>query len=132
MTLNFFIWLYLLGVLAFTTLADFGFASEKLTDAQMAWNIGFAVWQQVGYGSILAWLVLFKKLKSFERSKVLPVLIFSIATGIWQTLCIFTGWDQVNNKWAIWIFFSVAIGIVGWLVERERKKEKQWLKKNAP
>lgn len=131
MILNFFIGLYLLGYLVFTLLADFGMDADKLNREQVIWNMIFRLWQQFGYGSVLAWGTLFFKLKSFDRLKVRWVFIFSICLSVWQVISLFTGW-QINDRWASMAGFCMIIGIIGYLVLREESKAQKWLNRNAP
>lgn len=131
MILNFFIFLYLAGYFSFTLLADFGLETEALSQEQILWNIVFRLWQQLGYGSVLAWGTLYFNLKSFDRSKVQWVFIFSISLSIWQVISLFTGW-QINDHWASVFGFCAVMLIISFLILRECSRAKKWLNKNVP
>lgn len=97
--INVFIAAYILGYTVFFTQGEEG---------SIAWENAFFVWQQFGYGSVLAWLALYVNTTGKVRAKVKWVLRFSCVMAGWQIASIVCGLN-VNNERAVMGAFILIV-----------------------
>lgn len=89
----------------FTWLANFG---------TPFWDRLWAIWQNVCYGSALAWWCLYEKCKGEERLMVRPVAWYSLALCIWEFTALVTGWS-IDSVGAVALFFGATACIIGYV-----------------
>lgn len=105
MSVRIFIVLYLLGMLTFTCVAEFG---------TPFWDRLWAFWQNIAYGSVLAWRSLYFRTKGEERLMVKPIYFYSVALLIWEFTALFSNLS-IDNTAAVAIFFGIAAIIIGYI-----------------
>lgn len=100
-----FIVLYLLGMFTFTCVAEFG---------TVLWDSIWGFWQNIAYGSTLAWWCLYCNVRGEIRLIVKPVFYYSLLLLGWEFLSLFTGLS-INNTAAVAIFFGITAILIGYI-----------------
>lgn len=90
---------------AFTWLAEFG---------TPLWDEIWAKWQNLCYGSALAWWALYEKCRGEERKMVKPVAIYSTLLLGWEISSLITGLS-IDNTVAVALFFGATAIIIGYI-----------------
>lgn len=114
MVTKWFIVLFLLGMFAFTWMAEFG---------TPFWDTLWAKWQNLAYGSTLAWWALYEKCIGRERRMIKPIALYSTALLGWELSSLLTGLS-IDNTVAVSLFFgatAIVIGCVSLLSDRRAK-----------
>ena len=122
MMLKWFVVLFLLGMAVFTLAADFG------TDL---WDGIWAFWQNICYGSVLAWGSLYQELKGEKKSFVRPVYNYSVLLLIWEFTALFTGWS-IDNELAVRIFFGITAILIGYIALKNDTRASKLFTKYLP
>lgn len=84
-------------MICFTLLADFD---------RTAWVNAWAIWQNIAYGSFLAWLSLYSVLKGAEQQRVKWVMYYSGVLLLWELTAMITGWS-IDNEFAVAVAFGL-------------------------
>ena len=105
MSVKIFIVLYLLGMFTFTCVAEFG---------TPLWDKIWAFWQNIAYGSVLAWWSLYERTRGKEKLVIKPVFYYSVALLIWETTALITNLS-IDNTTAVAIFFGITAIVIGYV-----------------
>jgi hypothetical protein len=81
----------------FTLLADFD---------KDGWITTWAFWQNIAYGSVMAWLVIYRLTTGDDRRRVKWVMWYSSALLLWEFLSLFTGLS-IDNEYAVAVAFGL-------------------------
>jgi hypothetical protein len=100
-----FIVLFLLGMFAFTWLAEFG---------TPFWDGLWAIWQNICYGSVLSWWSIYENSRGEMRKIVKPVAIYSTCLLGWELSSLLTGLS-IDNTVAVALFFGATAIVIGYV-----------------
>lgn len=98
-----FTYLYLTGMILFTLTADFGDGVSPPSAAQDAWITCWAIWQNIAYGSFMAFLSI------FFLTRIRQFLWVTVYTGCllaWELTALFTGLS-IDNTYAVAVAFGL-------------------------
>jgi hypothetical protein len=82
---------------AFALIADFD---------RDAWVTAWAIWQNLAYGSVLAWWSIYRLTTGNDRARVKWVTWYSTSLLAWEITALFTGLS-IDNEYAVAVAFGL-------------------------